>query len=359
MPPDDQPPARVLLSDTAERRWFEPTPVGRDADAARLTAEQVASWREQGFCLVDGLLPDDLVDAVRADAAAFFPEPGSDAAAAMKGFGSGQRFVFPSPSAEFNAITLHPDLLRAVADLLGVAVPDLRLTQSDLWPKYGRPPSGEPYDNADQRIHCDYPNHMLTHPSPWDAPDAVEMIVYLDDVDDCEGPTALVAREGEDDPAYAWPIMAMPGVEGLDYINDREKAEAYLREHAPEKAAFRAAHLYPREACARYRAGTALLYRHDVWHRGTVARTGTRRLAMNLTFKRADVEWINIIHVGWAWSAYHLDHHLEQLIGAASVDQRTVMGFPAPRSRYWNNATLEAVNARFAPFGFDPTPYEM
>jgi len=275
----------------------------------------------------------------------------------MRDFGSGQRFVFPSPSSAFNDVTLHPDLLLAAADLLEVEVSGIRLTQSDLWPKYGRPPSGEPNDNADQRIHCDYPNHMLTHPSRWTEPDAVEMIIYLDDVDDCGGATALVPRSGADDPAYPWPIVQTPGVEGLDYINDRECAESYLREHAPEKASFRAQHLYPREVRARYRVGTVLLYRHDTWHRGTPGNAGTRRIAQNLTLKRADAEWINVVHPGWAWSAYRPAQDLERLIGTAYVDQRTVMGFPPPGSRYWNADTLAAVAARFGPFGFDPSPY--
>ena len=343
-----------------ERQWVESSPSlepGRSRPHAALTDEQIRSWRVQGFCLVDGLLPAATLDRLRTDAATFFPEPDTPEAADIVGFGSGQRFVFPSPSTDFNAIVLAPELLGAVADLLGVVVPELRLTQADLWPKYGRPPSGAPHDNADQRIHCDYPNHTLTHPSRWDEPDAVEMIVYLDDVEECDGPTALVPRRGPDDPAYPWPIMATPGVEGVNYVNDRAQAEAHLREVAPEKAAFRAEHLYPREVHARYRMGTVLLYRHDLWHRGTVVRDGTRRLAMNLTIKRADAEWINTIHVGWAWSAYRPDHHLEQLIGTASVDQRTVMGFPAPGSRYWNPDTLAAVAARFAPWGFEPAPY--
>ena len=38
--------------------------------------------------------------------------------------------------------------------------------------------------------------------------------------------------------------MATPGVAGVDYINDRTRAEAHLREVAPEKAAFRAEHLF-------------------------------------------------------------------------------------------------------------------
>lgn len=303
------------------------------------------------------MLPAADLRSLRAEAAEFFPAPGTREAEAVRDFGSGQSFVFPSSSILANAITLHTDLLRAVGDLLGVETTDLRLTQSDLWPKYGREPSGAARDNSDQRIHCDYPNHTLTHPPRWDEPEAVEMIIYLDDVDDCGGATAVVSRTGPDDPAYVWPIINTPGVDGLDYVNDRTAAEEYLRENAPEKAEFREEHLYRRETLARYRFGTILFYRHDTWHRGTVGAPGTLRLVHNLTFRRADAEWVNTVHPGWAWSTYRPGHHLEKLIGTATVEQRTVMGFPRPGHAYWNDETLAAVTARYAPFGFDPDPY--
>ena len=241
--------------------------------------------------------------------------------------------------------------------MLDVDQLDLRLTQSDLWPKYGREPSGEARDNADQRIHCDYPNHTLTHPPRWDEPEAVELVIYLDWVEECGGPTAVVPRTGPDDPAYPWPIMAMPGVEGLDYVNDQASAEAYLETHAPEKAAFREEHLYAREAKARYGFGTILFYRHDTWHRGTVGEPNTLRLVQNMTFRRADAEWVNMVHPGWAWATYRPGHHLERLIAEASVEQRTVMGFPKPGHPYWNDDTLAAVTARYGLFGFNADPY--
>ena len=64
--------------------------------------------------------------------------------------------------------------------------------QSDIWSKIGRagPPRDE-YDNNEQRIHCDYPNHMLVHPSPWHKPDGVEIIVYYSDCDECGGATRV------------------------------------------------------------------------------------------------------------------------------------------------------------------------
>ena len=337
-------------------RWEAPSPV--PPDGTPLASEQVASWRERGFALVDDLLPADLLDRARKYALETFPPPESRAADGLRDFGSGGRLQFPSPSAALNEITLHPRLLGAVAQLLDVPVHELRLTQSDLWPKYGRERrSGERYDNDDQRIHCDYPNHTLTHPPRWHEPEAVEIILYLSDVADCAGATAVVPRSGPDDPAYRYPIVDTPGVGALEWHNDRVSAEAYLAEHAPETARFRREHLYPREVRARYGFGSVLLYRHDTWHRGTPLRPGALRLAQNLTFKKAASEWISVLHSGWAWSMYRPDQTAERIIARASVEQRCVLGFPPPGDPFWNAETLAAVRARYGPLGFDDAPY--
>ena len=339
--------------------WVEPSPARAETSPGSvLEPAQVASWRERGFALVDGVLPESLVERVIGDARAAFPAPGTEAANATAGFGSGGRFVFPSPSAAANEITLHPRLLAAVSELLGAGVRELRLSQSDLWPKYGRAGAAlGVWDNQDQRIHVDYPNHTLAHPPPWDRPEAVEIILYLNDVEACGGATAVVPRQGPDDPAYPWPIVQSPGIGTLPYLNDRASAERFLATEAPEIARFRAEHLYPREVRARYRAGTILFYRHDTWHRGTPMREGTLRFVHNMTFRKAGHDWVSTLHTGWAWSMYHPAQPMESLIARASVDQRCVLGFPAPGDAYWTAETLEAVAARFGPLGFDVTPY--
>ena len=335
-------------------RWAE----SESAVAQSLTAQQIESWRERGFALVHDLLPESVLKQAQADACDHFPAPQTEAATKFSTFGSGQKFVFPSQfSAACNEITLHPKLLTAVATLLEVPVSQIRLTQSDLWPKYGRPPGSHDQDNADQRIHCDYPNHTLTHPPEWDDPDAVEIIIYLSDFDECEGSTAVVPREGRNDPAYPWPIMQTPGVAGLNYVNDKAHAEAYLREQAPEVAEFREENLYARETLARYQFGSVLLYRHDTWHRGTPVKDGALRLVHNMTFKKAHAEWVNVLHPGWAWSMYRQDQFMEKLVARASVEQRCVLGFPAPESNYWNAATIQAVQARYGAHGIDMSPY--
>lgn len=339
-------------------RFVEPTacePFGRDADApSPLTSDQVGQWRQQGFTLVDGLFPPELVEQLQASATEHVPDPASPDADAVRDFGSGVNF--PSRLAGFNQVTLHPRLLAAVGQLLGCAAADLRLSQSDLWPKYGRSDADGPYDNQDQRIHFDYPNHTLAHPTPWHRPEAVELILYLSDIDVCGGSTAVVPRQGDDDPAYAWPLVNTPGVADLRYINDRTAAEAYFAAERPELAQWRQ-DLYDREVHTSFSPGTVVFYRHDVWHRGTPLRPGSLRLAHNLTFRRAECDWISTLHVGWSWAMYRDDKFMERLVADASLDQRAVLGFPQPGSSYWCPETVEAVGARYAPFGMDMTPY--
>jgi len=321
-----------------------------------LTDTQIRQWRTEGYTFVGGLIPDDLISDLRAAAVKKYPEPGSSEAERIRDFGSFGAFNFPSQTVALNQLTLHSNLLQAVSDLLGTEVNDLRLTQSDLWPKYGRVSKSSEQDNQDQRIHIDYPNHTLAHPAPWDKPEAVEMVVYFDHVGDTGGGTAIVPRQGLDDPAYRWPIVDSPGIGNLRYINDRCSAEAYFSEQKPELADWRRS-LYERECHVAFKPGDILFYRHDTWHRGTPLLPGSRRIVQNLTFRRAFAEWISTLHVGWSWSAYRDNKYLEKLIATASLDQRAVLGFPQPGSQYWCEATLSAIEARYGVFGMDMTPY--
>jgi hypothetical protein len=334
--------------------WIDATPTTPSGRV--LTQTQIDSWRNRGYAFVSGVFEDTLVAELRADATRAFPPPDSPESAELTDFGSAGRFNFPGKSAAFNAVSLHPRLLAAIAELLDVPTTQLRLTQSDLWLKYGqiRPPGT--FDNDDQRIHVDYPNHTLVHPSPWSRPEAVELILYLDDVADCAGATALVPRNGPNDPAYRWPIVDTPGVADLDYINDRSHAEAYFATQRPDLAAWRAS-LYAREQRVRFKPGNVLFYRHDLWHRGTPLAPGRMRLAHNITYRNAHAEWISALHVGWAWSAYQKSKLFERLIANASLEQRAVLGFPQPGSSYWCSETIAAVEARYGVFGIDMSPY--
>ena len=95
----------------------------------------------------------------------------------------------------------------------------------------------------------------------------MEIIVYLSDEAECQGSTAVVPRLGADDPAYRWPIVHTPGVAGSNYVDDKEKAERYMRELNIDVADFRENELYAREVKTRYRKGDVIFYRHDTSHR--------------------------------------------------------------------------------------------
>jgi hypothetical protein len=334
------------------QRFIKAEPVSEDG----LSDAQVSQWRESGFTFVGGLLPPTLIVDLKAAALDKFPAPGTAASASIASFGSDGALNFPSRLTVFNDVVLHEDLLTAVARLLGVPVQELRLTQADLWPKYGRHEKLGIQDNADQRMHVDYPNHTLTHPPAWDDPEAVELILYLNGIDESGGYTAVVPREGPDDPSYRWPIVDSPGIGDLQYINDREAAEDYFATERPALAAWRKS-LYAKEKHTFFDQGDIIFYRHDTWHRGTPLKPGSLRLVMNLTFRKASAEWISTLHVGWAWKAYSDDKFLERLVAGSSLAQRAVLGFPQPGSSYWTPETLDAVEARYGMFGLDMTPY--
>jgi len=268
---------------------------------------------------------------------------------------------FPSSSKALNEASVHLRLIHLVTQLLGTD--DIRLSQAEAWKKSGidstKFSSRKPTAPHDQRIHCDYPNHTLVHPSNWDTPDSVSVILYLSDYEECGGGTAVVTRSGKADPAYkSGTLVLTPGVTG-HWINDREMAESHYKSKLPEIHSFRES-LYRREVVARYKRGTVLVYRQDLWHRGTRIKEGTTRYVMNITYRRKDAEWIGSWNCGWAKRNYTLcwpERRLEATIAKMTPIQRTVLGFPAPGHKYWNDVTLAAVSARYAPFNMDLEPY--
>ena len=309
-----------------------------------LTDEQIGSWREQGYTFVGGLIPETLVAKLTESALSQFPHPNAPEAEQITNFGSEGAPTFPSQAAGFNEITLHENIICSIAALLNVPPEELRLTQSDLWPKYGRKGSTGRFDNQDQRIHVDYPNHNLAHPAPWNRPEAVELILYLSDWTHTGGSTAIVPRtkptngrkeERKDtqDLTRGWPIIDSPGIGDLDYVNDRSEAETYFAQQRPQRAELRTK-LYERELLTAFKPGDILFYRHDAWHRGTPVLPGQLRLAQNMTYRLAHAEWINTLHVGWSWQAYSNSKFLERLIAKSSLLQRAVLGFPQPNSSY-------------------------
>lgn len=209
--------------------------------------------------------------------------------------------------------------------------------------------------NQDQRIHCDYGNNSLLHPPSWDDPECVSMIIYLSDESVTGGGTAVVPRRGADDPSYKYPLIAMPGYGGLPFYNDKTSVEAFMKEKHPEYYEFRQ-DLYTREKRAKFSIGSVLLYRHDVWHRGTPLTPNAVRIVANIGFKKKDCDWVTCWNQGWARKMYY--GCVENIIASSSLAQRSVLGFPLPGHKYWNEITIAACDARYSMYeGWDSSVY--
>lgn len=286
----------------------------------------------------------------------------------------GLGFPFLRPGmGELNQLVLHPAIISSCKQLLGNNIDTLVLSQAELWFKRGS--NGEEtttaaatpleFRNTDQRMHMDFPNHYLTCTPPWHTPDAVAMIVYLDDDVDCGAQTRIVPRNAHSvDAAYAFPqvLKHMPGVGEIPWINDRTAAEDYLQQHHQETFEFRQA-LYARERPIAYKRGTVLFYRLDVWHRGTPMLSGEhrQRAVVNLLFKRtATATHLTNWHKGWATNAYNSwalpNRTFPPEVGAfelllqeqLSAEQRTCLGFPSPlNTAYWTREMIQAVKQRY------------
>jgi len=327
--------------------------------------------------LVNGILPQDLVEAVRRNCALSENVEGEGGIGANKD-NSFNGLLFPCLEAQYscvNDVTLHPHVISACSQLLACAPSELRLSQSELWSKFNNAPKAvdasataaaataaaapgppSPFDTSssqDQRVHVDGFNHYLTFPTEWDKPEAVAMIVYYDDTSICGGGTCVVPRTGADDSAYhsqsegESPLLSTPGGRSdLPWLNDRTTAEAYLLENSPEVHAFRRT-LYSREKQVHAEPGTILFYRLDIWHRGVPLFPGGVRRVQNMIYKRQGADWLNSWNAGSARNMYTKAQTVERIIATSTMHQRCVLGFPTAESTYWTPYTLAATKARY------------
>ena len=67
-------------------QWWEPERVGHDG---LLTESQKQRWIDDGFIAIDGLFPEEMMEAARAEAEDYFPEGGKEAAHSNAYIGGG------------------------------------------------------------------------------------------------------------------------------------------------------------------------------------------------------------------------------------------------------------------------------
>jgi hypothetical protein len=303
--------------------------------------DQVATRHDEGWVLLEGLVPTQDIDAVTADLRGIFPtseayhaDPDGERERWLgtpperpDGFvwpetGPGFRpdqhiwqaqFPFPGSGA-LNRLCVHPNVVdfaeRALQSI------DIRLYQIHLSAKY----AGE--TNYEQPMHTDR-NHSWLPAISSPQYRNLETFLYLSDVNEGNAPTHLVRRSDAGDRATTvWGVMPQGDPE-----------------------------LYAAEVPAPGVRGSLLAYRSDVFHRGTdPTDPETARFILALAFKRAGQEWIGYTtaqskssSAGWV-----------EFAEGSTPRELELFGFPPPGHEVWTAELLDATAEKYPKLNLEP-----
>ena len=281
-------------------------------------------WDQHGWCVLEGVIPaSDLAAAQRAlaelfpSAEAFADNTDPDRNALFRTAERAPRPEFPFERGALNRLVVHEALIELAHTLL--EVDDVRLYQAMVNAKYS-----DGAADYDQLLHVDYANHTLLVPRSDVGYQHLETFVYLSDVTPETAATRFVSRV---------------------HTRDIPIERTYLRydEYA---------HLYALEEPATGPAGSVLVYRPDVFHRGVplTAKRAARFMAA-VAFKPARTDWIGY----HALPARAEDMAWHRFMRNATLQQLMVLGFPPPGHGYWTAETVAGVGARYP--SLDMTPW--
>jgi hypothetical protein len=274
--------------------------------------------RERGFCLVEGFLAPDELRAAQDALWLHFPRPQEyfddpDAHARYAGSQFAGVEEFPYRSWDLNRLAFHPDLVDAAQRYLGT--PELHLYKVELWAKY----SGAA--DYDQPLHRDYGSHSLVVPRDDGTYQQLTTFIFLSDVTTDDAPTRIVSF-------------------------DDGRAVPYTPLYLPFGA------LADKEVPAAGPAGSLLVYRTDILHRGSnFTRAGRSRFSLLADYQARGTTWRG--KMSWPKDS---PQRWAKLIPQCTVRERDLFGFPRPGDAYWNDQTRTDVAARYP--GIDMTPYE-
>jgi hypothetical protein len=283
----------------------------------RVTDASLDAVRDRGFTLVEGFLDPDELRAAQEALWLHFPRPGEYFADASRSpeyrgdqFGGVQEF--PYRSWDLNRLAFHPDLVDAAERYLGTS--ELHLYKVELWAKYA---GAADYD---QPLHRDYGSHSLVAPRVDGRYQQLTTFVYLSDVTEDDGPTRIVPfDQGQE-------VPFTPLYLGFGELADREVPAV-----GP--------------------AGSLLVYRTDILHRGSnITGAGASRFSLLADFQPRGTTWGG--KMSWPKQS---PQRWAKLLPQCSVRERDLFGFPRPGDQYWNEQSLADVALRYP--GMDMEPY--
>jgi hypothetical protein len=284
----------------------------------RVPDAKLAEVWDRGFTVVEGFLDAETLAAAQAALWGVFPRPDDYFADPSrhpefaKSQFAGIR-LFPYGDWGLNALPVYPDLTDAAERFLGSG--DLEIYKIELWAKYAGA------IDYDQPHHRDYGNHTLVAPRLDGVHTQMTTFILLSDVTAADGPTKLLPMEHTRD------LPLIPQRLPMGEMFDKEEA-----------------------ICGP--AGSLMIYKTDVFHRGSsFTQPGRSRFAMLIDMQQRGWRWNG--KMSWPDRAGQVA--MVDALERMTPRQRDLFGFPPPGSPYWNAQTLRDVAARYP--GMDMAPY--
>lgn len=283
----------------------------------RVSDAHLAQVWDRGFTVVEGFLDKDTLAAAQEALwniyprpEAYFAEPDKHARFARSQF-AGLRF-FPYVDWALSRVPVYPDLVDAAERFLSTE--DIEIYKVELWAKYAGA------INYDQPHHRDFGNHTLVVPRADGVHTQMTTFILLSDVTEQDGPTKAV------------PLSETRHVP----LTPRNLPMGEL---------------FDKEVAVTGPAGSLLIYKTDVLHRGSdFGAPGRSRFVMLTDFQAR----------GWGWNGKMSWPNNAEMAGMTeamakmTVRQRDLFGWPPPGSDYWNAQTLRDVAARYPEMDMSP-----
>ena len=284
----------------------------------RIPDAKLAEIWDRGFTVVENFLDAETLAAAQAalwdiypTPQAYFADPEAHAKFARSQF-AGLR-LFPYGSWALNRIPVYPDLLDAAERFLQTK--EIDCYKIELWAKY----SGAV--DYDQPHHRDYENHTIVVPRADGVMPQMTCFILLSDVTELDGPTKAVPIDKTRD---------------LPIGINRTKLGEFFED----------------EVAVTGPAGSILIYKTDVFHRGSDFKApGRSRFVMPVDFKPRGWRWQGKL----AWPDHATTQNWKDAMTAMTPRQRDVFGWPPVGDPYWNAQTLEGVGLRYP--NLDLSPY--
>ena len=284
----------------------------------RIPDAKLAEVWDRGFTVVENFLDPETLAAAQEALWGYYPRPEAYFAdpEAYPKFASSQFAglrLYPYNSWALNRVPVYPDLIDAAERFLQTKAIDVY--KIELWAKYA---GAIDYDQAH---HRDYGNHTLVVPRADGLMPQMTCFILLSDVTELDGPTKAVPI----DKTRHLPL-GVARTEMGEFFDD--------------------------EAAVTGPAGSILIYKTDVFHRGSnFGAPGRSRFVMPVDFKPR----------GWTWQGKHAwpdragSPHWADAVVRMTPRQRDLFGWPPIGDPYWNAQTLADVGLRYP--GLDLSPY--